>query len=1060
MKNSLTQHRLPYLILMILILTVSAFAPTSVHNVSASNNDNLFIDANNTIHQQQTENIVFAVIGDYGLASQNEEDVANLVKSWNPNFIVTVGDNNYEKGLAETIDQNIGQYYHDYIFRYTGKYGNGSSTNRFFPALGNHDWGNNGIKPYLDYFTLPGNERYYDFVGGSIHFFILDSDRNEPDETSATGKQARWLKNGLAASTSPFNIVILHHAPYSSGTHGSTSYMQWPFKDWGAQAVLSGHDHLYERLLINDIPYFVNGLGGDSLYSLGSPLAESRVLFNQDYGAMRVEANNTSVKFQFFTRANLLIDEYTISKIIPSGTSIVRAGSNPANAVSVDYMVRFSESVTGVDISDFLLTPIGISGASIMNVNGSGADYTVTVNTGTGDGTLDLDLIDNDSIVNNYQNKLGGTGIGNGNFMNGETYTIDKITPRITSIIRADTSPSGAASVNFIVNFSEPVLGLDISDFTLSTTNINNATINNINGINSSYVVTVNTGNGAGTIRLDPALNNSITDFAGNMLDASSMPNNEIYTIEESIPRVISIVRANSNPSNAASVDFIVKFSESVTGVDISDFSISAIDVNAVSLQAVSGSGDTYTVSVQTGFGDGDIRLDLIDNDSIINKIDCPLGDAGISNGNFTNGETYAIDKTAPIVTSVIRAGRTPSTFSSVDYIVTFSESVTGVEGTDFSLNAVNINDASVNSINTSDPFYIVNVNTGNGIGSIRLDLLDDDSIADPAGNKLGGAGAGNGNFTNGESYAIEKSIPSVTSITRASSSPSSASSVDFIVTFSESVTGVDASDFSLSTVNIINASIKSVNNFDPFYIVTVNSGAGTGTIRLDLLDNDSIVNSSINTLGGSGLGNGSFMNGDTIMISKTPVNFSPPTLREPQRNFLTNNSGLVFSWAKVRDAVAYEIVIAADDNFSQIINRQIVSGLSYTSNVLLTDGIYYWRVCAYNSNLQPGKFSLSNSFIVDTIPPAPPALLSPTNNTKANARLKFIWEKISTATRYQIEIDNNADFSSPEWSSLRQDTTYQIFTVRAGIYFWHVRAKDMANNWSSWSTPNTITIP
>ncbi|MBK9208621.1 MAG: metallophosphoesterase [Anaerolineales bacterium] len=172
MKNSLTQHRLPYLILMILILTVSAFAPTSVHNVSASNNDNLFIDANNTIHQQQTENIVFAVIGDYGLASQNEEDVANLVKSWNPNFIVTVGDNNYEKGLAETIDQNIGQYYHDYIFRYTGKYGNGSSTNRFFPALGNHDWGNNGIKPYLDYFTLPGNERYYDFVGGSIHFLF------------------------------------------------------------------------------------------------------------------------------------------------------------------------------------------------------------------------------------------------------------------------------------------------------------------------------------------------------------------------------------------------------------------------------------------------------------------------------------------------------------------------------------------------------------------------------------------------------------------------------------------------------------------------------------------------------------------------------------------------------------------------------------------------------------------------------------------------------------------------------------------------------------------------
>src|SRR5438876_11336913 len=83
----------------------------------------------------------FAAFGDFGSEGTGELSVANLVKSWNPDLILTLGDNNYEIGSAATIDINIGQYYHDYIGSYTGKFGAGSATNRFFPALGNHDWG-------------------------------------------------------------------------------------------------------------------------------------------------------------------------------------------------------------------------------------------------------------------------------------------------------------------------------------------------------------------------------------------------------------------------------------------------------------------------------------------------------------------------------------------------------------------------------------------------------------------------------------------------------------------------------------------------------------------------------------------------------------------------------------------------------------------------------------------------------------------------------------------------------------------------------------------------------
>src|SRR5438132_1572365 len=87
-----------------------------------------------------------------------------MVHSLNPDFVITVGNNNYPTGQASTLDTNVGQYYHDFIYPYKGSYGAGSPTgsNRFFPTLGGHDWGDAypnpaGAQPYLDYFGLPGN---------------------------------------------------------------------------------------------------------------------------------------------------------------------------------------------------------------------------------------------------------------------------------------------------------------------------------------------------------------------------------------------------------------------------------------------------------------------------------------------------------------------------------------------------------------------------------------------------------------------------------------------------------------------------------------------------------------------------------------------------------------------------------------------------------------------------------------------------------------------------------------------------------------------------------------
>jgi hypothetical protein len=254
----------------------------------------------------------FAVIGDYGLAGQPAADVAALVKSWDPDFIITTGDNNYPDGAWETIDENIGQYYHEYIHPYVGSYGPGAEENRFFPTLGNHDYYTNNAQPYFDYFDLPGNQRYYDFVRGPVHFFALNSNYQDPDGVGSGRAQAAWLREQLSASTSPWKIVYFHHTPYSSGHHGPTEWMLWPFKEWGASAVLAGHDHTYERLIINDFPYFVNGVGGGARYNFRQPHPGSVMRFNSDWGAQLVTASRQTITFEFFTRAGELIDSFTL----------------------------------------------------------------------------------------------------------------------------------------------------------------------------------------------------------------------------------------------------------------------------------------------------------------------------------------------------------------------------------------------------------------------------------------------------------------------------------------------------------------------------------------------------------------------------------------------------------------------------------------------------------------------------------------------------------------------------------------------------------------------------
>lgn len=271
----------------------------------------------------------FAIIGDYGVDTPEEASVARLVDSLRPHFVLTLGDNNYPAGDAAQIDAHIGQYYSKWIGNYAGTFGAGSATNRFFPSLGNHDWVLANAAAYLNYFTLPGNERYYDFVRGPVHFYALDSDPHEPDGITSTSVQAAWLQAKLASATEPFQVVYFHHPPYSSASHGNTPELQWPFRQWGADVVLSGHDHSYERVVIDGFPYLVNGLGGAPKYGFNAPVAGSTVRFDGDHGALIVDATEKLMTLDFVSRADVVIDRFALPRdtVAPQTTTFVASGS-------------------------------------------------------------------------------------------------------------------------------------------------------------------------------------------------------------------------------------------------------------------------------------------------------------------------------------------------------------------------------------------------------------------------------------------------------------------------------------------------------------------------------------------------------------------------------------------------------------------------------------------------------------------------------------------------------------------------------------------------------------
>ena len=326
----------------------------------------------------------------------------------------------------------------------------------------------------------------------------------------------------------------------------------------------------------------------------------------------------------------------TISDTAPTVTSIKRY--DPAventNSQTLIYKVTFSEDVTGVTESDFILSPGStgrVSGTTqVTDISGSGDTYHVTVSSST-DGTYNLDLVlSGHNIADAASNPLINTATTGAD----QTYTvstavIDNTNPRLASIERYDPASQNTDSPSLLykATFSESVTGVTESDFILSpgsTGRVSGTTqVTDISGSGDTYHVTVSSSTD-GTYNLDLVLSgHNIADAASNPLtNTATTGADQTYTVSTAVidntnPRLASIERHNPASQNTDSPSLVYKatFSENVTGVTASDFVLSPGSTGRVSgttqVTGISGSGDTYHVTVSSST-DGTYNLDLV----------------------------------------------------------------------------------------------------------------------------------------------------------------------------------------------------------------------------------------------------------------------------------------------------------------------------------------------------------------------------------------------------------------------------------------------------------------
>ena len=279
----------------------------------------------------------FAVIGDYGVCAgaegaplcQAEKAVAAAVVAANPDFVITVGDNNYQNGCPSTMEENVSKIGSTDLYRTYIENG------KFFPIRGNHDYNDttevcgelidppHSSKAFSEKF---GAAERYSLEFGLLNLYAIDSNKADisatnhpgdlPDTADPVSEQLDWLGDQLEDSTACWNMVYMHHSPYSNGeSHGdhfqlndvqNVNYKELRPGAKRVDAVFSGHDHNFEYLVgpdgtgNGDVDFFVQGASGNVLKDFdGKSRGRSMAQKHHEFGFLLVTVSRDAATYEW-----------------------------------------------------------------------------------------------------------------------------------------------------------------------------------------------------------------------------------------------------------------------------------------------------------------------------------------------------------------------------------------------------------------------------------------------------------------------------------------------------------------------------------------------------------------------------------------------------------------------------------------------------------------------------------------------------------------------------------------------------------------------------------------
>ena len=252
----------------------------------------------------EQKSVRFAVIGDNGTGEQPQYDVAAEMEAYENvvhyEFVVMMGDNIYGGHKPKDFERKFETPYKPLL----------DAGVKFYACLGNHD---NSDETLYKPFNMNG-QRYYTFKKGDVQFFALDSNYMDPT-------QLDWIQQQLSGSSAKWKIAFFHHPLYSDGRfHGSDidlrNQLMPIFEKYGVNVVMSGHDHVYERINPEGgIYFFLVGNSGELRYhNLRHDASDMAAGFDTDRTFMLVEIAGDKLYFQTISRTGQTVDSGALQR--------------------------------------------------------------------------------------------------------------------------------------------------------------------------------------------------------------------------------------------------------------------------------------------------------------------------------------------------------------------------------------------------------------------------------------------------------------------------------------------------------------------------------------------------------------------------------------------------------------------------------------------------------------------------------------------------------------------------------------------------------------------------